>query len=157
MAIVKESGRNMLNRRAFMRTGVAIAGMGIPVTQALSAVAAEAAGGGLRIERFVYDDRFVEAAAAARQAAEAGIPVAAYTGDLTRLWYDELDLRWRAAPMTLAGATTQQGLFVLETLAADRGMRLVYRAEHGRVMARAGRAEETTLLSWIIAPRATSI
>jgi hypothetical protein len=32
--------------------------------------------------------------------------------------------------MALAGMTTRGGLFVLETLAADRQMRVVYRGEH---------------------------
>jgi hypothetical protein len=32
--------------------------------------------------------------------------------------------------MALAGITTRHGLFVLETLAADHGMRVVYRGEH---------------------------
>jgi len=143
-----------MDRRTFMQTGAVIAGMATPIAGALSA-ATDA--GGVRFECFVFDDRFDEAVAAARQAATQGIVLAGFTGDLTRLWYDELDLRWRAAPMTLAGATTQQGLFVLETLAADRGMRLVHRAEHGRVVARTGRAEETTLLSWIIAPRSAGV
>src|SRR5690606_26461072 len=51
-------------------------------------------------------------------------------GDLTALWYDDLDLAWKRGPMTLAGVTTGHGLFVLETLAADRGMRVVYRGRH---------------------------
>lgn len=39
--------------------------------------------------------------------------------------------------MALAGITTKQGLFVLETLAADYRMRVVYRGEHS--VPRAGR------------------
>jgi hypothetical protein len=44
--------------------------------------------------------------------------------------------------MTLAGVTTLGGLFVLEMLAADRGLRVLNRGEHVLV-----------LHSWIIAPR----
>jgi hypothetical protein len=81
--------------------------------------------------------------------------------------------------MALAGVTTRGALFVLETLAADRGMRVLYRGEHGatdpgRAAHRfAGPAElfadllppelksgmpavaehGDTLFSWIIAPR----
>jgi hypothetical protein len=84
----------------------------------------------LRLERFIYDERFAEAAAAARRAAAHGAALAATTGDVTSLWYDDLDLRWRRAPMTLGGVTTRGALFVLETLAADRGMRVLYRGEH---------------------------
>jgi hypothetical protein len=142
-----------VNRRRFMQTSIAVAGAALPVTHALSAAASMSTETGLHLERFVFDDRFAEAAEAAQQAAERGISVAAFSGDLTRLWYDDLDLRWRDKPMTLAGATTQQGLFVLETLAADRGMRVVYRAAHGAVLPRTGRAEAVQLLSWVIAPR----
>jgi hypothetical protein len=85
----------------------------------------------LRLERFVYDERFAEAAAAARCAAAHGVALAAVTADVTSLWYHDLDLRWRRAPMTLGGVTTRGALFVLETLAADRGMRVLYRGEHG--------------------------
>jgi hypothetical protein len=49
------------------------------------------------------------------------------------LWYDELDLAWRKAPMALAGVTLVEALFVLETFALDRNMHVVYRGEHGLV------------------------
>ena len=49
------------------------------------------------------------------------------------LWYDELDLAWRKAPMALAGVTLVETLFVLETFALDRNMHVVYRGEHGLV------------------------
>jgi hypothetical protein len=51
--------------------------------------------------------------------------------------------------MTLAGVTTAGGLFVLGTLAADRGMRVIERAE---LSPDASRSEP--LYSWTIAPRA---
>jgi hypothetical protein len=151
------TGDRTVNRRRFMQTSIAVAGTALPVTHALSAAASMSSATGLRLERFVFDDRFAEAAEAARHAAERGISLAPFSGDLTRLWYDELDLAWRDKPMTLAGATTQQGLFVLETLAADRGMRVVYRAKHGTVLPRTGPAEATQLLSWVIAPRTGSV
>ena len=75
--------------------------------------------------------------------------MAAFDGDLTRLWYERLDLSWKRAPMTLGGVTTAGGLFVLETLAADRGMRVIERVE----LPRTGAGDEP-LHSWLIAPRA---
>src|SRR5690606_13804188 len=44
-------------------------------------------------------------------------------GDVTALWYDVLDTRWRRPGFVLAGLTGRDTLFVLETLAADRGRR----------------------------------
>jgi hypothetical protein len=84
----------------------------------------------LRLERFVFDNRFAAAVELARHVADHGIPLAETSGDLSDLWYHELDLRWKQAPMALAGMTTRGGLFVLETLAADHRMGVVYRGTH---------------------------
>jgi hypothetical protein len=90
----------------------------------------DALGTSLPVELFVFDRRFAAARAAARAIGAGDVRATGIDGDLTRLWYDSLDLRWKRAPMTLAGMTTRAGLFVLETLAADRGMRVLYRGEH---------------------------
>ena len=99
------------------------------------------------IELFVFDRRFADARAAAARSAANGVETAAFDGDLTELWYDRLDLRWRAAPMRLAGVTTASGLFVLETLAHDRRMRVVE-----RIGLSAQTAGGEPLYSWTIAP-----
>ncbi len=101
------------------------------------------------VELFVFDRRFADARAAAARRSAKGVEAAAFDGDLTRLWYERLDLRWRKSPMTLAGVTTAGGLFVLETLAADRGMRVI---ERTALPAADERSEP--LYSWVIAPRA---
>jgi hypothetical protein len=101
------------------------------------------------IELFVFDRRFADARAAAARRAANGVEAAGFAGDLTQLWYDRLDLRWQRAPMTLAGVTTAGGLFVLATLAADRGMRVIERAELP-----ADAASGEPLYSWTIAPHA---
>jgi hypothetical protein len=93
--------------------------------------------------RAVYDERFPDGRAFAETAAARGWPARPIRGDVTRLWYDELDARWRQGPAAIAGVTTPASLFCLETLARDRGMRLVARTE----LARDG------LVSWLIAPR----
>jgi hypothetical protein len=87
----------------------------------------------LRLERFVFDVRFAEPGAVAQHIERLGVPLAPIADDLMTLWYDDLDLRWRKAPMALAGVTIAEALFVLETFALDRGMHVVYRGEHGLV------------------------
>lgn len=121
----------MIGRRQFVRSGLALAA-GLPAVAATAApwLPGAAAMRRLRPERFVFDARFDAAVAAARVAAAIGVPAVGVEGDLTRLWYDDLDLEWKRAPMTIAGVTTPQALFVLETLAADHRMRVVYRGEH---------------------------
>ena len=51
-------------------------------------------------------------------------------GDVTRLWCDELDLRWRDEKPVLAGLTEYGAFFYLERLAMDRGLRLAFKGEH---------------------------
>ena len=103
----------------------------------------------LSLDLYVFDDRYPEAAALARQAARLGVPVHAASDDLTDLWRQELRPRWRTAPTTLAGVTTRGSLFVLETLAADHRMAVVSR----RDFAAGGQALQEPLVAWIIAPR----
>lgn len=151
----------MTNRRQFLLSGLAasaataaalsILPAGAKTAQTPAAIATVARS--LNLERFVFDNRFAESVEAARIAAARGIEVAETAGDLTSLWYHDLDLRWRRAPMALAGMTTRGNLFVLETLAADRGMRVLSRREHGVAQATDGVSRAEPLFSWIIAPR----
>lgn len=122
-----------MNRRDVLRSSVAV-----PVllgTTGPRAVfgAPDGEPGNLPLERFVFDVRFAEAGAVAERIVARGVPLAPVADDLMTLWYDELDLAWRKAPMALAGVTLAEALFVLETFAADRGMHVVYRGEHGLV------------------------
>ena len=120
----------MANRRQFIQSGFALSALSLTGIPAVSARTVASELPSLRLERFVFDSRFAPAVELARHAAHDGIPLAEMSGDLMDLWYDELDLRWKKGPMALAGMTTRGGLFVLETLAADHRMRVVYRGEH---------------------------
>jgi hypothetical protein len=79
----------------------------------------------------------------------ARVPLAETNGDMTDLWFNHLHAQWKRMPEALGGITTPQGLFVLETLAADHRMRVVHRRERGT-------ASEQPLVTWIIAPRTTA-
>ena len=68
-------------------------------------------------------------------------------GDVTSLWYEVLDPVWRKRGFMLGGITGRDALFVLETLAADRGRRVVSRKA---LPARDGQGEGP--VSWVIAP-----
>jgi hypothetical protein len=120
----------MSNRRDVLRIGAALPALSFaPLRGALAAEQPAA----LRLERFVFDVRFAEAGAVAAEIERRGVPLAPIADDLMTLWYDELDLAWRKAPMALAGVTLTEALFVLETFALDRNMHVVYRGEHGLV------------------------
>jgi hypothetical protein len=51
-------------------------------------------------------------------------------GDITDLWFHDLDARWKQSPAAIAGLTAQGALFCLERLAWDHGMRVVFRGDH---------------------------
>ena len=67
------------------------------------------------------------------EAARLGLRVWEIHDDITELWYQELSLRWKEAPLILAGVTLSTSLFCLETLARDHQMRVCFRAEHNRL------------------------
>jgi hypothetical protein len=121
----------MANRRDLLKAGALLPAASLaaaPLGRALGAP-----GQSLSLERFVFDVRFAESGAIAEHVERLGVPLAPIADDLMTLWYDELDLKWRTAPMALAGVTLADALFVLETFALDRGMHVVYRGEHGLV------------------------
>jgi hypothetical protein len=118
----------LTNRREVLRAATTLPFAAAPLAHALAAATAP-----LRLERFVFDVRFAESGAIAEHMERLGVPLAPTADDLMSLWYDELDLAWRKAPMALAGVTLADALFVLETFALERGMHVVYRGEHGIV------------------------
>jgi hypothetical protein len=119
------------NRRQLMQSGLAasVAAL-LPFGSAASRLA-----GNLPVvphpELFIFDERFPDALGASQQAMHDSVRLASTRQVFTSLWYDELDLRWRRAPMIVAGATTDRTLHVLETLALDRRMRVIDRAAFG--------------------------
>ena len=122
----------MPSRRDVLQAGAALPALSFaaaPLTSALAAVEPVV----LKLERFIFDVRFADAGAVAEQVEQRGVLLAPIADDLMTLWYDDLDLAWRKAPMALAGVTLADALFVLETFAHDRGMHVVYRGEHGLV------------------------
>ena len=118
----------VLNRRSAIQAGIAL-----PLVASLPgriAGANEPDNAVLQLERVVFDVRFSESYEAAQAIAGHGVDPAPIADDLMRLWYDELDLQWKASPMTLGGIALPETLFVLETFALDRGMQVVFRGEH---------------------------
>ena len=132
----------MLHRRHVLTAGI-IGGV-LPLGVLGSAAkAAEPLG----VYRAVFDRRFASGRAFAAQAAARGWTTAAIDGDVTELWYRDLDLRWKKGPEPIAGVTAPEALFVLDHLARSAGM---------RVMSREESPHELTV-SWLIAPPARAV
>jgi hypothetical protein len=126
----------MTNRREFLQIGVSA------TAWPLLSRAAHAAGVGepapaIRIATVVYDTRFAESVAFAGRSAQLGLTTRAIEADMTRLWYEEIYLRWQREPAAIAGLTAHGPMFCFAELARDVRMRVVFRAEH-RVAAGAG-------------------
>jgi hypothetical protein len=119
----------MLNRRDFLAAQLGAA-VTLAAGVAFAAPTREASGKVLALDRLVVDDRYPDALRIADYAARGAGVTSRFSGDLTQLWYEQLDLAWRTRPEALAGITTREGLFVMETLAADHRMRVIFRAEH---------------------------
>lgn len=121
-----------LTRRRFVATGLAVS------AAASVAAAASISGGtpndalGLRLPLHLalFDTRFPAAHVFARALAIRGVSLAPYDGDVTPIWFHQLDPVWRQYPLAVAGLTTEGALFCLEQLAWDNGMRVAYRGFH---------------------------
>lgn len=133
----------MANRRQVIGAGLALAALpllGKTPTWGASPVAAP-----IPVGRILVDERFPDAVA---MAAAAGVPTTAMTRDVLGLWHDDLLPAFRAGRLAaLGGITTETGLFLIRTLAADERLRVISQVEH------LGAAGQVTLVSWIIGPR----
>jgi hypothetical protein len=98
--------------------------------------------------KVIFDQRFPASVAFGDEWKARGAAVHAIRGDITDLWFHDLDLQWKKRPVPIAGLTAHGPLFCLERLAWDHGMRVVSRVEQP---SRDGDGEP--LISWVIAPR----
>ncbi|HJR69245.1 MAG TPA: hypothetical protein VKA43_04330 [Gammaproteobacteria bacterium] len=130
----------MPNRREFLQTGAAVSAFAMNGLVVRSAAATSAARAGTPSHKAIYDDRYAEGREFAATIGASGVPTRALDrGDITRFWYEELDRKWRSEPVAIAGFTQFGPLFCVETLAAERRMRVALRVEHrveaGRILA----------------------
>jgi hypothetical protein len=163
----------MPSRREFLQTGAAVSAAamnGLLVPAAMGAGAARSS----VAQIVVYDDRYPQAREMAATVAAHGAALRPIErGDVTRFWYDELDLLWRKSPVAIAGITQFGPMFALERLGADRGLQLALRSEHPAAAAPALAAQPSPihyyvpyavqqghaaavdgpLFSWLLAPR----
>jgi hypothetical protein len=116
-------------RRDFLRAGAATALLPafgwphIPLTRPDAAPARS-------YYKFVFDCRVPAACALAHTDRQLHLITHAIDGDVTALWFHDLDLRWQQGPAAIAGVTRPGALFCLDLLARDRGMRLRRCIEH---------------------------
>jgi len=121
----------MPNRREFLQTGAVVSAVAMNGLMVRGAEAMSAARGRSALHKAIYDDRYAVAREFAAAVARQGVPIGALEdGDVTRFWYDELDLEWRRHPAAIAGTTQFGPMFVLEQLGVERGLRTALRVTH---------------------------
>jgi hypothetical protein len=138
----------MPNRREFLQTGAAVSAI---AANGVIVCGAEAVGTQppVAVARAIYDDRYVEGRRFAAVASAHGVATRALDyGDVTAFWYEELEAVLRRGASAVAGFTQFGPMFVVERLAAERGMRLALRVEHRG-------AADGTLTHAFSAPRET--
>jgi len=122
----------MASRREFLQAG--IAALALPITaQAMLSPGPGSPESALRVTplyKVIFDERFPASVAFGDEAKGLGLPVHSIRGDITDLWFHDLDARWKQQPVAVAGLTAQGPLFCLERLAWDHGMRVVFRGDH---------------------------
>jgi hypothetical protein len=142
----------MPSRREFLQTGAVVSAI---AANGVVAAGAETAGAPapVTLARAIYDDRYAAGRRFAAVAAARNVPVHALEdGDITRFWFEELELLWRRERVAIAGFTQFGPMFVVERLAAERGLRCVLRVEHcraadGRLAHRLAGPRETLALA----------
>ena len=135
----------MASRREFLQAGLAAS---------LLPVAASAAGSASQVSnppasyyKVIFDERFPSSVAFGEEWKTRGAAVHAIRGDITDLWFYDLDPQWKKRPVPIAGLTAHGPLFCLERLAWDRGMRVVSRVEQAETH------DGDPLIAWVIAPK----
>jgi len=136
----------MASRREFLQAGIAASVL--PMAVAGSNLAPNQRADRSAFYKVIFDQRFPTSVAFGEEWKARGAAVHAISGDITDLWFHDLDLQWKRQPVPIAGLTAHGPLFCLERLAWDRGMRVVSRVEQPSVD-----AEGEPLISWVIAPK----
>ncbi len=148
----------MTNRRQFIQSGLVFSTLPFTGLAAMKVAVASPEGPDLSLDNFVADRRYAESMAVALKLGSQGVPVVEISGDLTDLWINNYSRQWKRSPMTLAGVTGGDALFVLETLAPDFGMRVVHKQalDSPSLATTATTDDEAKVLSWIITPKSSA-
>ena len=135
----------MPNRREFLQAGIAASVL--PIAAVGSNFEPSTRDPHPNFYKVIFDERFPASVAFGNDWKARGAAVHAIRGDITDLWFHDLDLEWKKRPAPIAGLTAHGPLFCLERLAWDRGMRVVSRVEQTATH------DGEPLIAWIIAPK----
>jgi hypothetical protein len=124
----------MPSRREFIQAGLAVSVVPVAIPKSESTSLTAPVGivtpAHHRLYCVVCDVRFPPSVEFARGADRLGVRVEHTGGDITDFWLGDLSLRWREAPVAVAGLTAHGPLFCLERFGWDHGLRVVFRGTH---------------------------
>ena len=122
----------MTDRRTFLKTGITALALPTIARNAFSLPLAIPSEKPSYIVPYkvVYDERFPDSVAFAREAGKLGAATHGIKGDVTDLWYNDLYHEWKKGPAAIMGMTTNDALFCLQILAQDQRMRVVFHVDH---------------------------
>lgn len=127
----------MPSRREFLQASLAASVLSRPALEQvddtpapLQMPPAHRAAPDFALYRVVSDDRFSSSRVFADEVERLGVERVHTAGDITDFWYGDLSIRWKTAPVAIAGLTPHGPLFCLERLAWDHGLRVMFRGTH---------------------------
>ena len=122
-----------MNRREFVVCGTgAVAALGVAAFETARAAGSECSRSlrGRLPYRVIVDERFQQSRAFGHGAAQLGCTIQPISGDVTSLWFNELQPLWARGEGEIVGMTTGASLMCLEQLAWNQWMRVVARVDH---------------------------
>src|ERR1700689_1751850 len=132
----------MASRREFLQAGIAVS-----LLPGVMAAGASTPQTGSPFYKVIFDERFAASVEFGAEWKARGAAVHAIRGDITDLWFHDLDHQWKKQPVAIAGLTAHGPLFCLERLACDHGMRVTSRVEQKESY------DGDPLISWVISPK----
>lgn len=120
----------MTNRREFLQAAAALSAVPLVGRVALAGGRDAAGREAIGLDAIVFDSRHAEARDFGARADRFGVRLQPIAGDITDLWQQDLRIRLKAASVAFGGLTERPALFLLERLAWDHGLRVVFEAEH---------------------------
>jgi hypothetical protein len=123
-------GVGRTTRRAFLKAAVTVSALPIVASAAPDPAGSPQTAQPLSLYKALFDERFALSRAFGARASQIGVATHGIRADITDVWFNDLDRRWRKGAIAVAGLTAPAAVFCLERLAWDHGMRVVFQAEH---------------------------
>lgn len=127
LPVFVKRGCQMTNRREFLQAATMLSAAPL-----VGRVAFAEAQEPMAVDAVLFDSRHQEAQDFGARASRLGARVREIKGDITDVWQQVLLQHWQSEPAAVMGLTERPALFLLERLAWDHGLRVLFEAEHVR-------------------------